>query len=240
MWGEYKDEFLDWIYPIKPSFFKDKLVLDAGCGMGRHAYYSTKFGAETVGIDVSRAVDTAYFNTKGLEQIHIVQADIYHLPFKNIFDFIYCIGVLHHLPNPKFGFNKLIEVLNPNGSIFAWVYGKNQLMLNVVEPLRKGITTRLPDEALKVLSFAPTFFLFIVLKNFYNSNPKLPFNPYFYKLSKFHLKHLHEIVFDFLNVPIANYYEEEEFKKWFEENNLKDIRISCRNKNSWRGFGTLR
>src|SRR5947209_7811511 len=40
MHEEYREQFLDWIKPLQPEFFQGKVVLDAGCGIGRHAYWS--------------------------------------------------------------------------------------------------------------------------------------------------------------------------------------------------------
>src|SRR3989338_7881926 len=110
MFTAYQENFLNYIAPIQENFFKDKLVLDAGCGVGRHTYWAAKFGArEVIGVDFSDAVDASYENTKNLPNVHIVQADIYHLPFKKeTFDFAFSIGVLHHLPDPEKGFQSII------------------------------------------------------------------------------------------------------------------------------------
>ena len=106
----YQSQFLDWIYPIQPDYFTDKVVLDAGCGMGRFALASAEFGAKDVlAIDVSEAVEAAYANTRHMPNVHVIQADIYNLPFKQPLDFAFSIGVLHHLPNPEGGFRALVR-----------------------------------------------------------------------------------------------------------------------------------
>ena len=98
-------EFLDWIRPLEPADFEGRVVLDAGCGKGRHIFLAAKFKARTVvGVDLSNAVEAAYRNTRELPNVHVIQADIYHLPFAQPFDLAYSIGVLHHLPDPKAGF----------------------------------------------------------------------------------------------------------------------------------------
>src|SRR5258708_7615269 len=33
---KYGDQLLGWLNPVKPEFFKNKIVLDGGCGKGRH------------------------------------------------------------------------------------------------------------------------------------------------------------------------------------------------------------
>lgn len=123
----FKENFLYYIYPIKPEFFKGKIGLDAGCGFGRHIYNAAHFGAEMVGMDFSAAIDATYQNTKHFKNVHLIQADIYKIPFKNnIFDFIYSIGVLHHLSNPENGFRMLVPSIKPNGVFMVWVYSNKR------------------------------------------------------------------------------------------------------------------
>ncbi len=103
--------------------FKSKVVLDIGCGMGRFLEIVQPQAAEVVGVDLSLAVDSAYNNLKQYENVHIVQGDIFALPFKeNNFDYIYSIGVLHHTPDTKQAFLKLPGLLQKGGTIAIWVY----------------------------------------------------------------------------------------------------------------------
>ena len=52
----YREQFLDWIEPLQPSFFEGKVVLDAGCGMGRFSMVSSEFGArDVIAVDASRS-----------------------------------------------------------------------------------------------------------------------------------------------------------------------------------------
>ena len=247
MYKQYRDQFLDWIRPVEPDYFENKLVLDAGCGLGRHVYYSSEFGAEVVGMDISEAVEVAYEHTNHLFNVHIVQADIYYPPFRDDFDFVYSIGVLHHLPEPKEGFKSILTLLKAKGSIFVWVYGRenNFFMIKIVDPLRK-ITAKLPFEILNMLCIPVALLLHITTKIYEalgNVNltkgltRHLPYNSYFLQISNFCLEHKRSIVFDFLSVPICNFYTREQLETWFVEAGLRDIQISWRNRNSWRGLG---
>jgi SAM-dependent methyltransferase len=254
MHDEYRDQFLDWIAPIQPDFFRDKVVLDAGCGIGRHTYWSSRFGArEVIGIDFSAAVETAYRDVGSLANVHIVQADIFQLPFRSgaaaPFDFIYSIGVLHHTPDPAGSFHALERHLKAGGTIHAWVYGheNNAIIHYAIDPARKLLTARLPHKALYYLSFVPAIAMQGLLKGVYkpvNERPTLQrlkrflfYNSYFYHLSGFNFRHNHTIVYDHLVAPTAFYIRREEFEEWFRRAGLTDIELSWRNKNSWRGRG---
>ena len=37
---KYELQFLKWVFPLKKEDFKDKKILDAGCGIGRNSYRS--------------------------------------------------------------------------------------------------------------------------------------------------------------------------------------------------------
>jgi SAM-dependent methyltransferase len=81
---------------------KDKLILDVGCGFGRHLYVASQAGAEVVGIDLSAGVDVARQNNRDHPRCHIVQADILERPLREeAFDVVWSFGVLHHMPEPR-------------------------------------------------------------------------------------------------------------------------------------------
>jgi SAM-dependent methyltransferase len=246
----YEDEFLDWIKPIGKDFFQGKVVLDGGCGKGRHAALSAAFGAsEVIGIDISDAVDAAFANTRNLPNVHIIQANIYDLPLKASFDYAYSIGVLHHLPDPKAGFLSLIRYLKPDGRISAWVYGEegNWWITNLVSPVRTLVTSRLPPVITKALSFCIAVPMQLALKILYRPiNERLSilkgllfYNDYLYSISGFSFRENYSTVFDHLVAPTAFYISRDEFVKWFEEANLLNVDISWRNRNSWRGTGVI-
>jgi SAM-dependent methyltransferase len=156
----YREQFLDWLHPIEPSFFRGKRVLDAGCGNGRHAYLAAKFGAsEVVALDLSDAVESAQPRVAGLENVHVVQADLLKPPFRTAeagggFDFVYSVGVLHHLPDPREGFRSLLRFVRPGGTIAVWVYGmeNNAFTRRFVEQLRR-VSTKLPPSLLRGLAW---------------------------------------------------------------------------------------
>lgn len=241
-YGYYETQFLSWIHPIKPGFFKGKIVLDAGCGMGRNMYYAAKYGSkEVIGIDLSEAVDSAYLLVKDLPNAHVVQGDIYSLPLRQEFDYVFSIGVLHHLPSPKKGFDALLSAIKRHGTISAWVYGKegNFLVRTVGSFVRINITSKLPHSLLKLLCYPLAAMLHVLTKYIYKplGLSWLPYGKYFIALADFDFRNKLSIIFDHLAPPIAFYISRAEFQSWFDSNRMKRVFISSRYNNSWRGVG---
>ncbi|HEX8920604.1 MAG TPA: class I SAM-dependent methyltransferase, partial [Pyrinomonadaceae bacterium] len=249
---QYEEQFLGWIAPVEPAFFKDKLVLEGGCGKGRHTQLAARWGArEIIGVDLSAAVETAYSATRHLENAHIVQADIYNLPFARTFDYAFSVGVLHHLPDPRGGFRSLAAKVKAGGHLSAWVYGaeNNGWITRWVNPLRERVTSRMNQRTLLQLSKLPTLAVYVATKLVYgplNRSERgtalarhLFYNDYLRAISDFGWREQHTIVFDHLVAPTAFYISREEFEKWWQEIGAKDVVIGWHNKNSWRGLGRI-
>jgi ubiquinone/menaquinone biosynthesis C-methylase UbiE/uncharacterized protein YbaR (Trm112 family) len=135
-------EFTGW----DAAELKGKLVLDVGCGAGRFAEIALSCGAHVVAVDYSSAVDACWENHRDKPGFQIVQADIYHLPFRpEQFDFVYCLGVLQHTPDVKASFMALNQQVRPGGRLAVDVYPK--LLRNIfwskywIRPLTKRISS---------------------------------------------------------------------------------------------------
>lgn len=108
---------------LVPEDVKGKLVLDAGVGSGRFSEVLATWGAKVYGIDLSRAVEAAAANLARFPDATIAQADIGQPPFADgTFDFVVSIGVLHHTPDTRRHFERLVRLLKPGGTICIWVY----------------------------------------------------------------------------------------------------------------------
>lgn len=243
-------EFLDWIKPLDPAVFAGCVVLDAGCGKGRHLFQSAQFAArDVIGIDLSDAVEAAYQNTRHLPNAHVIQADIYNLPFLTPFDLAYSIGVLHHLPDPKAGFLSVARHVKPSGRISIWVYGKegNRWIEQFVDPVRIHVTSRLPKFVTRAISFLLALPLYFALKLVYGPaghlprlarwKRALPYADYLCAISGYSFAENFWNVFDHLVAPTAFYIGREEVQDWFATAQLEQVEITPRNNNSWRGTG---
>ena len=131
----------------------DQLTLDAGCGSGRYVRVAAEAGATVIGVDLSMAVETAAAVTAHLPNAHIVQGDIFNLPFAPAtFDLIYSIGVLHHTPNTHEAFDRLPLLLKPGGELAVWLYPRWPAPVEAYNKLLRGITTRMSLDTLQRLS----------------------------------------------------------------------------------------
>ena len=246
----YDDQFLGWIAPVTPDFFKDKIVLEGGCGKGRHTQLAARWGArDVIGVDLSAAVETAFAATRDLPNVHIVQADIYNLPFAPMSDYAFSVGVLHHLRDPRGGFRSLASKVKPGGHISAWVYGaeNNEWITRWVNPLRERLTSRMNPQTLLQLSKLPAAMMFAATKLVYGPlNRMTPgfahhlfYNDYLNAIAGFGWREQHTIVFDHLVAPTALYISRAEFADWWRQINAGDVVIGWHNRNSWRGFGRI-
>lgn len=240
----YERQFLDWIRPLRPEDFRGKMVLDAGCGKGRHLVWAQKYGAATVvGFDLSDAVEVAYAHTRALPNVHVAQADIYAPPLKPVFDYVYSLGVLHHLPDPEGGFRVLPTLLRRGGAVAIWVYGRenNGWILWLVNPVRRAITSRLGPSGLLAVSWVITAFVLWPLLRLGIAPlgalaSKLFYGEYLSYISQFSFRDVRAIVYDHLTPPTAHYLRREEVQRWFETMRLSGVQLAHHNRNSWRGY----
>ena len=238
-WRKFKEMLPNWeevfsrsIAPIEPDFFRGKVGLDAGCGFGRSLFYAASCGAEVIGMDLSEAVEAARENTRHLSNVHLIQADVFHSPLRErSLDFIYSIGVLHHLPDPKKGFLTLTRLLAPGAPIFIWVYSRGRGRQIAVFNLMRAVSTRLPLHLLNLFCLglaAGQWALWIapyrLLSRFQPTRglaQHLPFTVY----ARYPFRVLHADWFDGLSVPIVNYYRREEIVEWLREAGLERVRV---------------
>lgn len=132
-----------------PADLAGKLVLDAGCGAGRFAEVALQAGARLVALDYSSAVDACYANLRHYDNLHVVQGDIFALPFApGSFSFVYSLGVLQHTPDVARAFAALPPMVTPGGRLCVDFYGLGVGTLLHAKYLVRPLTKHLPQQTL--------------------------------------------------------------------------------------------
>lgn len=246
MFPHWEDVFLESIKPIDRTFFPGKVGLDGGCGFGRSLFYSAGFGAEMIGLDLSEAIEAARENTSHLPNVHLVQGDIFNPPVKrSSLDFVYSIGVLHHLPEPKTGFLSLSRLLKPGAPMFVWVYLRGRGRQIKAFTAMRAVSTRMPLKALNAVCLGlaiAQFGAFILPRKILSTlgaaqlGAKIPFSDY----TRYPFRALHTDWVDGLSVPLVNYYKPYEIAEWYREGGFERVRIDPESEWNGRALGYRR
>jgi SAM-dependent methyltransferase len=197
---------------------KDALALDGGCGNGRYSYWASKLGAQNViGVDLGQGVESAYHNTRELGNVHIIQGDLFNLPFgPNTFDRIFSIGVLMHTGNAREAFLSLARLLKPDGQITAHVYHKGNVLYELNDYWIRLITVKIRPEALYRMSWWAAR-LGTALKQ----TGLLKFLVYGVRFEP-HAA----LIYDWYSAPIATHHTYPEVRRWFAEANLEVLKTN--------------
>jgi 2-polyprenyl-3-methyl-5-hydroxy-6-metoxy-1,4-benzoquinol methylase len=107
--------------------FRNKKILDAGCGGGFYSIPLAMLSDEIYTLDISlKNLEILKKRSESLSNVHISRGDIENLPYNSdFFDFILLLGVLEHLPNTRKAVEDLRRVLAPKGKILCLVPNHN-------------------------------------------------------------------------------------------------------------------
>jgi 2-polyprenyl-3-methyl-5-hydroxy-6-metoxy-1,4-benzoquinol methylase len=126
---------------------KGKTFLDAGCGTGDNVLsFAEEFsGLQFTGVDLSTRSIQIALSTLQKRRIQNLafynEAIMEHQP-KQQYDFLSCLGVLHHCQDPEKNLRHLMGLLKPKGYLFLDVYGyfgyllteRTQKVINLLQP----------------------------------------------------------------------------------------------------------
>ena len=116
------DEYFD-VVDFSSINKESTVALDVGCGTGRWSIYLCDKVKEVYAVDPSKAVLAAAKLTEKNKNIHLSQASTDSLPFNdNTFDFVFSLGVLHHIPDTASALNDIVKKLKPGGTCLLYLY----------------------------------------------------------------------------------------------------------------------
>jgi SAM-dependent methyltransferase len=100
-------------------------VLDVGCGSGRWIKYLDGRYRKMVGLDPSEAIFAADKLLGKNDKVELVRASTDHIPFpEKSFDFVYSLGVLHHIPDTEQALKDSVKMVKSGGYFLVYLYYK--------------------------------------------------------------------------------------------------------------------
>jgi SAM-dependent methyltransferase/uncharacterized protein YbaR (Trm112 family) len=241
---EWRKNFLDYMRPLSPDWFADKLVLDVGTGSGRHSYWASRLGARVAAVDLGESIDVARANLP--REALTVEADADDLPFdEGTFDLVMMIGVLHHLPDPQRALASITPYARPGGVVRLYVYWQppwrwHRSVLDLVSTARR-VTVRMPHWLLHLLCVPLAALLFAVfvlpyrlmrrMDSLHSVAEYLPLKTY----ADYSFQVCVNDQFDRFSAPIERRYEREEVERLLTGAGLVDTRVTAHH--GWLGAG---
>lgn len=118
---EHRAEFLQYFDLVDIGTLSGKRVCDLGCGIGRWSRFLTGSCRELVLVDFSEAIFVARGNLAPSGNVLYFLGDLTALPFRDGFaDFLFCLGVLHHLPTDALREVRALSRWSPTLLVFLY------------------------------------------------------------------------------------------------------------------------
>jgi SAM-dependent methyltransferase len=234
------DLFRDICGPLlKTTALQGTAVADIGSGTGRIVSMLIAAGAkQIVAIEPSEAFSVLIRNTaEWADRIEYVKGTGEAIPAGRNFDFVFSIGVLHHISDPAPIVRAAYRALRPGGQLLVWLYGceGNEMYLRYVTLLRR-ITVKLPPSVLSGVSHVLNVCLgvYIPLCRYL----PLPLRGYMNNvIGRFSWAKRHLVIFDQLNPTVARYYTRAEAESLLAAGGFENIRLHHRHGYSWTVIG---
>ena len=228
---ESKIELQRWLGSTGIASFEGKKVLDVGCGMGRNPYWMIQAGASSVvATDVDeRSLNAATRNLSQFSNVTVQRYSVYDFDPTVLgkFDRVTCIGVLHHLQEPREALQRMWDCVATGGDLVLWCYGKqgNELFLPFIQ-IARFIGSRLPLTVVHGMAKLLTLILW----------PLFRFAPwkteYYRNLKSLSFKNVESTIFDQMIPRIAHYWGRKEIEELVSPLG-GDIHIELVQGNSW-------
>jgi SAM-dependent methyltransferase len=209
---EHRLQLERWLGSTGLESFRGKTVLDVGCGMGRNPYWMLVAGAASVvAIDADdRSLEAARRNLAGFENVRVERCSIYDLGPDHFgpVDRVTCIGVLHHLADPREALRRMWDCVAPGGDLILWCYAHegNRLFLPLIQACR-FVGARLPLPLASLLAKGITLVAWPAFR-------WIPWKTEYYrKIKSFSYANLESIIFDQLLPRTSHYWTRTEIEQ---------------------------
>jgi SAM-dependent methyltransferase len=166
---EHEKEFAQYFDIVDLPSLAQAWVCDLGCGSGRWSYFLKGRCRELVLVDFSEAIFVARENLRGADNAIFFKGDLTRLPFAPDFaDFLFSLGVLHHLPIDCLEAVKNLKKYAPRMLIFLYYALDNRplyfrVLLRLVTTVRKVLAHVRSPLFRNAFSFFGTLFIYLPL-----------------------------------------------------------------------------
>jgi SAM-dependent methyltransferase len=104
----------------------DARIVEIGCGTGQMCLYLARADRVVIGADLTRAsllLAAAAARRFGIDRVQFVETDARCPGLRaGSFDVVYSSGVLHHTPDPRAAFARLVPLARPGGIVVLGLY----------------------------------------------------------------------------------------------------------------------
>ena len=231
------DQYFDIVTDVMVG--RDSQVLNMGCGSGRWTRYLAPRAGFIEAVDPSRAVLSAQAFLADLENVRLTQAGVDELPFPNeSFDFVFSLGVLHHIPDTGAAMRRCVEKLKPGGHLLVYLYydldNRGRLYRSLFEcaalvrRLVAGLPTRAKHavcEAIAFTVYVPVVTVVRLLRRIPGLEGRVMRLPLAYYWDQ-SLRIMRNDALDLFGTPLEQRFSREEIQSMMIECGLDDIRFS--------------
>jgi SAM-dependent methyltransferase len=213
------------------------VALDIGCGTGRWSNYLSPRVKFIEAVDPGEAVRAAVPFTAPRGNIRITQAGYGSLPFeKESFDFVFSLGVVHHLPDTEGAIREAASMVKKNGWLLLYIYysldnrGAFFRFLFGLSDLVRKLVSRLPRrlkfmvcEGIAIFVYLPFVLLAKLFRTFGGKSwKKIPLAYYADKPWKV----IRNDTLDRFGTPLEKRFSKEEIRQMLAVAGMSDIRFS--------------
>lgn len=166
---EHETEFRQYFDLVDLADLETARVCDLGCGIGRWSRFLADRCRELVLVDFSEAIFVARRNLRTAGNALFFMGDLQRLPFRDDFaDFLFCLGVLHHLPTDALDAVRALRRSSPRLLVFLYYALDNRprfwrALLAAVTALRLRLSTVTDPAARSALTWLLTLGIYLPL-----------------------------------------------------------------------------
>lgn len=234
---------------IEKMLNENSFVLDVGCGTGRWAKYLSPKVKFIEAIDPSSAVFSACRFLENTNNIRVAQAGVDSIPFEDkSFDFVFSLGVLHHIPNTQQALNNAVKKLKHGGYFLLYLYynldnrGLLYKMIFYIVDLKRKFISQLPSpvkmfvcDIIAFVVYLPLVYFSTLIKLLFPRKKWYSKIPLSYYISK-SFTIIRNDALDRFGTPLEKRFSKKQILNMMTEAGLNEI-IFSENEPYWHAIG---